>query len=111
MNTKKLLMIGLCTVALAACGKEEKKEGHEGQHENYATTSDKKVQPLTVDLTVPEHVEKGKTVEIKALVKHGKEKVNDADEVMFEVIKDGDTKNSVKEKDERSERWRLHVYI
>lgn len=41
MNTKKLLMIGLCTVALAACGKEEKKEGHEG-HENHATTSDKK---------------------------------------------------------------------
>jgi len=97
MNAKRLLMIGLCTVALAACGKEEKKEGHEG-HENHATTSDKKVQPLTVDLTVPEHVEKGKTVEIKALVKHGKEKVNDADEVMFEVIKDGDAKNSVKEK-------------
>lgn len=97
MNTKKLLMIGLCTVALAACGKEEKKEGHEG-HENHATTSDKKVQPLTVDLTVPEHVEKEETVEIKALVKYGKEKVNDADEVMFEVIKDGDTKNSVKEK-------------
>lgn len=97
MNSKKVLIIGLCTVALAACGKEEKKEGHEA-HENHATTSDEKVQALTVDLTVPEHVEKGKTVEIKALVKHGKEKVNDADEVMFEVIKDGDTKNSVKEK-------------
>ncbi|UOB21027.1 FixH family protein [Macrococcus armenti] len=96
MNTKKLLMIGLCTVALAACGKEETQEGHEG-HENHATTSDEKVQRLTVDLTVPEHIKKGKAVEIKALVKHGKEKVNDADEVMFEVIKDGDTKNSVKE--------------
>lgn len=97
MDSKKLLMLGLCTIALTACGKEENKEDHKG-HENHASQTDKKVAPLTVDLTVPKHAEKGKVTEIKALVKHGNDKVNDADEVMFEIIKDGDTKNSVKEK-------------
>lgn len=97
MDSKKLLMLGLCTIALTACGKEENKENHKG-HENHASQKDKKVAPLTVDLTVPKQVEKDKVTEIKALVKHGNDKVNDADEVMFEIIKDGDTKNSVKEK-------------
>ncbi len=90
---KKMLMIGLCITALAACSNDEKHE----EHKKHATQESKDVSPLTVDLTVPEHIEKGKATEIKALVKHGKEKVNDADEVMFEIIKDGDSKNSVKE--------------
>lgn len=90
---KKMLMTGLCIAVLAACSNDEKDE----THENHASQETKDVAPLTVDLTIPEHVEKGKETEIKALVKHGKEKVDDADEVMFEIIKDGDSKNSVKE--------------
>lgn len=90
---KKMLMTGLCIAVLAACSNDEKHEAHE----NHAKQESKEVAPLTVDLTIPEHVEKGKATEIKALVKHGKEKVDDADEVMFEIIKDGDSKNSVKE--------------
>lgn len=58
----------------------------------------KSVTPLTVDLKVPAKAKAGDSVKITATVKHGKTFVNEADEVMFEIIKDKDMKNSVKEK-------------
>jgi len=92
---KKLFIIAASTLLLTACGQETKQEGHEG----HGTHSESKsVIPLTVDLNVPAKAKAGDSVKITATVKNGKAFVNEADEVMFEIIKDKDMKNSVKEK-------------
>lgn len=94
ITMKKLFIIAASALILTACG-QEKQEGHEG----HGTHSESKsVTPLTVDLKVPAKAKAGDSVKITATVKHGKTFVNEADEVMFEIIKDKDLKNSVKEK-------------
>lgn len=98
---KKLLIVAASVLMLTACGQESKQGGHEG-HSSSAET--KEVKPLTVDLKVPTKVKVGDKVEITATVKHGDEAVNQADEVMFELIKDKDMKNSVKEKVKNAEK-------
>ena len=47
------------------------------------------LEPLTVELTVTEAVEIGETVDMKALVTMGDEKIADADEVVYEVWEEG----------------------
>ncbi|WP_414043760.1 FixH family protein [Macrococcus sp. EM39E] len=92
---KKLFIIAASTLMLTACSQEAKQEGHEG----HATSSESKtVTPLTVELDVPAKAKVGEKVIITATVKHGEEFVNEADEVMFEIIKDKNMKKSVKEK-------------
>ena len=59
---------------------------------------------LEVELTVTETVEVDETVEMKALVTQGDEKIEDADEVVFEVWEEGKKSesemiDSVNEKD------------
>ncbi|WP_414044767.1 FixH family protein [Macrococcus equi] len=98
---KKLLLIGASVIMLTACGQEKKHEGHEGHS---SQSESKAVTPLTVDLKAPAKVKAGDKVKITATVKHGKEFVNNADEVMFEIIKDKDMKHSVKEKVKKAEK-------
>ncbi|WP_151681718.1 FixH family protein [Weizmannia acidilactici] len=73
-----LLAVALA-IALAACGKQQET----------AT-----VKPVQVRLVVPKQVEADASIPLKAVVTQGKEKVNDADEVMFEIWRDGEEKNS-----------------
>lgn len=47
------------------------------------------IEPLVVELTVTEAAEVGETVEMKALVTMGDEKIEDADEVVYEVWEEG----------------------
>ena len=52
------------------------------------------LEPLTVELTVTEAVEIGETVDMNALVTMGDEKIEDADEVVFEVWEEGQKADS-----------------
>jgi len=75
------MIIGLCM--LAACGKE------------VDDGSAVEVLPLEVELTVTEQAEIGDTVNMKALVTYGDEKVDDADKVVYEVWEEGKKDDSV----------------
>lgn len=68
----------LALVTLTACGGD----GQTGEEED-------ELFALDVELDVPEAVEVDETVEMKALVTYGDEKVTDADEVVFEVWEEG----------------------
>ncbi|MGM8214661.1 FixH family protein [Bacillaceae bacterium W0354] len=82
-----MMMVGI----LVACGsdKEDKSEPQNHEHE-----SDELVE-LKVDFIIPEHVEVGETVELKAIVTYGDEKVTDAEEVVFEYWVKGNKEDSV----------------
>ncbi|MGN7386955.1 FixH family protein [Sporosarcina sp. SAFN-015] len=75
------LIIGLSM--LAACGKEA------------VDGSAVEVLPLEVELTVTEQAQVGDTVNMKALVTYGDEKVDDADKVVYEVWEEGKKDDSV----------------
>ncbi len=90
----KRILLGLLTVlvisVLAACGNDKKEEEH--NHSEHKSSD--KPQALEVALNVPKEAESGEEVELSAEVTLGKEKVKDADEVMFEIVKDGDKGSS-----------------
>ncbi|TDM12624.1 FixH family protein [Macrococcus lamae] len=90
---KKLISILIVLLFLSAC--DNGQSGHAGHHNS---GSSEKLAPLKVSLTVPEKAQAGDKVDLKAKVTYGKDNVNDADEVMFEIIKDNKAKSSVKEK-------------
>lgn len=95
----KRVLLGLLSLiiisVLAACGNDNKeKEENHSEHKQSDHDSSDKPQALEVKLDVPEEANKGEEVDLSAEVTLGKEKVKDADEVMFEIIKDGDKKNS-----------------
>lgn len=83
---------------LAACGNDNKEKEDHSEHKQSKHDSSDKPQALEVKLDVPEEANKGEEVDLSAEVTLGKEKVKDAEEVMFEIIKDGDKKNSEKKK-------------
>lgn len=73
-NLKKLVGLALAGLLLTACGqKEDKKE------------EASKVEPVKVELTVPEKAKANEKVTLEAKVTMGDKAVNDADEVEFEV--------------------------
>jgi hypothetical protein len=76
-------------VALAACGQDNANET-----ENNSAAEETQVETLDVALDTPEKVEKGEKVTFSATVTQGDEKVDDADEVMFEVWKEGSKEES-----------------
>ncbi|AUJ26934.1 FixH family protein [Virgibacillus dokdonensis] len=83
MRRRFWMFIGIIALILmTACGQEEKVE---------KSTDAKEEEPkeLKVDFEVPESAEVGDTVELKATVTYGEEKVTDADEVVFEVWEKG----------------------
>ncbi|MBO8155478.1 MAG: FixH family protein [Bacillaceae bacterium] len=51
---------------------------------------------IDVQIIMPEEIQTGEPVQIKCLVTQGDEKVNDADEVEFELWKDGDPEDKHK---------------
>ncbi|TKD72522.1 FixH family protein [Pseudalkalibacillus hwajinpoensis] len=72
-------------MALAACGQDDS-----ANESNHATTADEtQVETLDVALDTPKKAEAGETLTFTATVTQGDEKVDDADEVMFEVWKEG----------------------
>ena len=73
-----LLFFIIVLGTLVAC---TKKEG--------PITEAEPVEPLAVELTVTEAAEVGETVEMKALVTMGDEKIEDANEVVYEVWEEG----------------------
>lgn len=76
-------------IVLAACGQDNAKET-----ENNSTAEETQVKTLDVALDTPEQVEKGEKVTFSATVTQGDEKVDDADEVLFEVWKEGSKEKS-----------------
>lgn len=77
------IVIGLFVLALAACGKA----GNEASEDDVP-------KPLDVELEVQETADVGKIVPFKATVTQGDEKVDDADEVEFEIWEEGKKEDS-----------------
>lgn len=80
-NTVKMkhLMLLMLFLLLSACGTEES-----GAADNSGS-----IEPVTVEILTPEKMEAGQTVLLSAAVAQGEEKVQDADEVLFEVWESG----------------------
>lgn len=75
---KKYLFILFLATALVACNQE-----------NPPAEQSEEVHMLEVDLQVPANGEVDKDIQLQAEVTYGDEKVEDANEVMFEIWKDG----------------------
>ena len=78
-----LLLVIVVLGALAACGKEDD-----------VPTEVKPPEMLEVELTVPETAAVDETVEMTAKVTQGDEKIEEADEVVFEVWEEGKKSDS-----------------
>lgn len=91
MKKKLIASLLIAILVLSACS--SKNEDNDEQ----ANEQDDQVEliALEVEFPVPEHVEVGETVELKAIVTYGEEKVTDADEVIFEYWLLGDKENSI----------------
>lgn len=97
---RKMLGMILMLMLLSACGNSE------------ANSSKGEVpELLEVKLTGPEQVEKNESVIVKAAVTYGDTPVDDADDVQFEVWKDGDKDNSkmIQPKKENKGVYELHT--
>ncbi|PEK96629.1 hypothetical protein CN600_03315 [Bacillus mycoides] len=86
MMMKKLIMtLFIAMLALAGCNtnKEEPKK-------------EQKLEAIKVAVqTNPKEIKPGEKTEVQALVTQGKERVTDADDVKFEIWKDGDEKHEM----------------
>ncbi len=80
-------MLILIILSLAACGNPPDQHGemNHADHEDGV-----KIQPLEVDLQVPAQAQVGETVDIRAVVSLGEEKVNHVDQIEFQIWKDDD---------------------
>lgn len=90
---KKLLGAAVLSsvLVLGACGNDENKDDMEG-HEHHEHDE---VAGLDVELTTPETATAGEEVEFVAHVTSNDEDVNDADEVLFEVLKDDESLDKI----------------
>ncbi|WP_339226708.1 FixH family protein [Oceanobacillus sp. FSL K6-2867] len=88
-KTYLLIISFLIAAALTACGNSGENEGSQESEE---------LKSLDVEFEVPEKADAGETVELKAAVTYGDEKVKDADEVEFEYWEQGNEENSTKVK-------------
>ncbi|WP_153730780.1 FixH family protein [Sporosarcina obsidiansis] len=80
-----ILTMGLAMLAvLAACGKEEE-----------VSTEAELPEPIEVELTVPDHANVNEPVTLSALVTQGDEKVEDANEVEYEIWEEGKKDESI----------------
>ncbi|WP_323703065.1 FixH family protein [Mammaliicoccus sp. Dog046] len=81
------ILIILVISVLVACGNNSEK-----QHSDHKSSD--KPQALKADLKVPSEAKKGETSELSVAVTLGDEKVKDASEVKFEIVKNGDKDHS-----------------
>ena len=81
-----MLLAGL---TLAACSEEN----HDDM--NHDSPSSDEIRSLEVDLQTPESVQSGEAAEFTAHVTSNEEDVTDADQVMFEVLKDDESMEMV----------------
>jgi hypothetical protein len=79
------VLITMFSLIVSACG-----DGNE----NNASDQDEKLEPIQVNLDVPEKSDKGEKVVFSTVVTHGEEKVEDASEVKYEVWKEGQKEKS-----------------
>lgn len=93
---KKHLAISTALIALlvTGCGQNDKDV-------NAIEDEEVVVEPITVELTVPETGEAGEAVQLAAAVTQGDEKVTDASEVEYEIWEDGKKEDSWKVKSEQ----------
>ena len=80
-----MFLMAVVLVLVAACSQKE-----QPKYDN-----DEVPLPISVDLSVTEEVDVNGTVEMAAVVMQGDEKVEDADEVVFEVWEEGKKDESV----------------
>lgn len=84
MINKRWMIVLISVLALlAACGED-------GENNNQSD----ELKMLEVDFELPEEADVDETVELKATVTYGDEKVDDADEMEFEYWMEGDRDNS-----------------
>jgi len=81
---KKFFLL-LTLVFLAACGDNEINQSQNKEEEIY---------PLEVVLQMPEKAEANESISLKAIVTYGNEKVEDANEVQFEIWKEGNKESN-----------------
>ena len=82
-------------------------------HEEKSNIASETPEPVEVVLEVPETAAVGKIILLQAQVTQGEEKVSDAEEVVFEVWKDGDDENSILidyEEEENGTYWAETVF-
>lgn len=79
MRNKLIIVLFTLVFGLVACGNED--------------ANNLELKDLGVEFNVPEHIEVGETLELKAIVTYGDEDVTDADDVNFEVWEKGDRDN------------------
>lgn len=89
---KKLLsfFIIMLILVLGACGASDETE---------------ELTPLEVDLQVPETADVGETIPLKATVGFGDKKVDDADDVEFEVWEDGEKEDTLSMDDDSTDKF------
>ena len=80
-----MFLMAAVLVLMAACSQKEQPKND----------TDEVPLPISVDLTVTDEVDVNGTVEMAAIVMQGDEKVEDADEVVFEVWEEGKKDDSV----------------
>ncbi|WP_043933199.1 FixH family protein [Bacillus sp. EB01] len=83
MKKLMVIMVGLLALVLSGCGSTQEK--------NDASNGAKKEPPKMVEVMfmVPEKLEQNKEAELKVHVTQGKENVDDANEVKFEITRQG----------------------
>ena len=79
------MLLGVMTLFLAACG--------DSNGEN-STDEDKKMVQVDANLELPQEAKKGETVSLSTKVTQGDENVEDADEVKYEIWKNGKKEES-----------------
>lgn len=77
---KQTLFLIISILVLSACGTSD---------ESKNSTSGEVIKPIEVNLTIPDKADIGETVKLEVAVTQAGEAVEDADEVEFEVWKDG----------------------
>ncbi|CAM4005531.1 FixH family protein [Alkalicoccus chagannorensis] len=81
------LLTAAAVLALAACGTEEENSNDTG---GAVSIEDVNMEPLEVEVQAPDAVDPGEEVTLGAQLTQGDEHVDDAEEVLFEIWKDGE---------------------
>ncbi|MEL3973367.1 FixH family protein [Rossellomorea oryzaecorticis] len=79
------LLVGLLALFVSACG---------NSNEDNSASEEKKLEPISANLDVPEKGDKGEAVSLSTKVTQGDENVEDAHEVKYEVWKNGHKQES-----------------